>query len=211
MHPDPWLERWRPLIRVRAGGLPILELGCGAGDDTEVLWHNGAHVIAIDVSEEAIAKARTRVPAAEFYCRDMRAGFPSRAANLGVAVASLSLHYFPWDETLLLVKRIRDVLRRRGVLLCRLNSVKDIHHGAVGHPRIADDYYCVEGKAKRFFSRQSVGELFAQGWRIHAAEEKVTHKYAQPKYVWEVVAERAEAASERQLPATKIAISHYDK
>ena len=34
---DPWLKRWRPLIRERAGAGPVLEIGCGHGDDTATL------------------------------------------------------------------------------------------------------------------------------------------------------------------------------
>jgi [ribosomal protein S5]-alanine N-acetyltransferase len=31
MQPDPWLNRWVPLIRQHAAGSPVLEIGCGCG------------------------------------------------------------------------------------------------------------------------------------------------------------------------------------
>jgi len=34
---DPWLARWLPLLAERAGGRPVLELGCGGGRDTATL------------------------------------------------------------------------------------------------------------------------------------------------------------------------------
>jgi len=105
-------------------------------------------------------------------------------------VASLVLHYFPWRETLDLVERIRAALVPGGMLLCRVNSTNDVHFGAVGHPLIEENYHSVDGQPKRFFSRASVLALFAQGWAVQHVEEKVVHRYAQPKWLWEVVAER---------------------
>src|SRR5262249_51119518 len=120
---DRWLERWLPLIGERAAGVPILELGCGGGRDSGDLAAAGHRVVGIDRSEMAIARARARVPSAEFHCQDIRAPWPVERA--GVALASLSLHYFPWDETAALVERIRRILQPRGLLLCRLNSTND--------------------------------------------------------------------------------------
>ena len=42
-HEDPWLARWLPLIGERAASLPVLELGCGGGRDSEVLVAAGHH------------------------------------------------------------------------------------------------------------------------------------------------------------------------
>lgn len=187
---DPWLRRWLTLIRERAGSLPVLELGCGRGEDTATLVDAGHPVIAIDISQHSIAEAKARVPAAEYHCQDVRCAFPSSANELGVVVASLSLHYFAWPETRAVVDRIRDTLRSGGVLLCRLNSTNDINFGASGHIRIAENYYSVHGESKRFFDRQSIESLFATGWNILSVEELITHKYVHPKFLWEVILER---------------------
>ena len=47
MNPDPWLVRWLPLVRERAGGTPVLELGCGRGQDTLSLVEAGLSVVAL--------------------------------------------------------------------------------------------------------------------------------------------------------------------
>jgi len=193
---DPWLGRWLPLARERAGSAPILELGCGPGGDTATLVEAGFRVVAIDRSAEAIAAARGRVPeaAAEFHCRDFREPFPPAVAadaGVGVVVASLSLHYFPWAETRALADRIRATLWPGGVLLCRLNSTNDVHSGAGGgHPEIEPHYYSVNGRQKRFFDREAVDALFSDGWRTLSVEEMVIHRYALPKAAWEVVLEK---------------------
>ncbi len=190
MNGDPWLQHWLPLVHERAGGLPVLELGCGSGEDTATLVRAGHQVIAIDLSQSSIAAAKAKAPSAEHYCQDIRSPFPKRATGVGVIVASLSLHYFEWPETLALVERVRQTLRPGGVFLCRLNSTNDHNYGASGHPRIADNYFSVHGEPKRFFDRQSIHAIFARGWSALAEEELVIHKYAHPKSVWEVVVER---------------------
>ena len=187
---DPWLRRWLPFIRERAGKSPVLELGCGGGKDTATLLEAGFAVVAIDQSSRAIERARRRAPQAQFHAQDLRSPFPAPPGGAGVILASLSLHYFPWHETLALVERIHATLRPAGALLCRLNSTHDHHYGASGHPRIEDNYFLVKGAPKRFFDRATVEVLFAGGWRILSAEECVIDRYALPKVVWELVLER---------------------
>ena len=189
MSADPWLERWQPLIASYANQTPILELGCGAGDDTVTLAQAGYDVVALELSAESVAKVKARVPGACVHCQDIRAPLPVSPGGAGVVVASLSLHYFEWEETMDLIERIRQTLNHPGLLLCRLNSTNDHNYGASGHPRISENYYCVNGKPKRFFDRDAVVKLFASGWNLLSMEELITHKYEQPKALWEIALE----------------------
>ncbi len=187
---DPWLGRWLPLIERHAAGRPILELGCGEGRDSVVLVAAGHRVIGIDGSAKAIETARQRVPAGTFHCQDLQSPFPVAEAAVGVVVASLSLHYFPWADTEELVRSVRRTLMPGGMLLCRLNSTNDRHFGAVGHPPIEENYYNVDGEPKRFFDRASVDRLFNGGWWTIDRGEWVIDRYDHPKVAWEVVLER---------------------
>jgi SAM-dependent methyltransferase len=189
MSDDPWLERWLPIIASKAGDLPILELGCGSGRDTQVLAGAGHRVVGLDLSASAVEEAAARVPNCEFHCQDVRAPFPVQAAN--VVLASLSLHYFSWLETVALVGRIRDTLRPSGLLLCRFNSTEDHNFGASGHPEIEPNYYLVNGEPKRFFDRAAIEKLFASGWNILELRHQVVDRYSLPKALWEVGLERA--------------------
>jgi SAM-dependent methyltransferase len=193
MYPDPWLERWLPLITDKAGTGSVFEIGCGYGDDTATLVMAGLGVVAIDLSSDAVARARLRVPQARVEQQDVRASFPVGEASVGVLVASLSLHYFPWAETVSLVSRIRAVLRPGGVFVCRLNSTDDHNYGATGHDPIEADYYRVDGEPKRFFDRAALERLFAEGWNCLSQEQYTTNKYPMPKVVWEVVLEKTPA------------------
>ncbi len=195
--PDDWLPRWLPLLRESvdaAGGAPVLELGCGPGRDTETLVASGLRVVALELLPTQLAQARQRVPeGADFHLQDIRAPFPVEEA--GAVLASLSLHYFGWAETLTLAARLHRVLRPGGLLLCRLNSVRDVHHGAQGgHPRIdpADPHFLrVDGWDKRFFDRPQVEAMFAGGWDWIGLEERTVMRYEQPKVLWEAALRRA--------------------
>ena len=67
---DRWLDRWLPLIAERAGDAPVLEIGCGHGDDTAVLAAAGLRVVAFDLSALSVAAARLRVPSARIERQD---------------------------------------------------------------------------------------------------------------------------------------------
>ena len=187
---DNWLDRWLPVAVARAGGAPVLELGCGHGDDTVALAAAGLRVMAFDLSATAVGIVKVRVPSAVVERRDIRAPWPEQARELGVVVASLSLHYFSWVETLAIVQRLRAALRPGGVLLCRLNSTEDKNFGAQGHPEIEPNFFMVNGEPKRFFDEPSIHSLFAPGWRVLSLEHFTTRKYVKSKSLWEVVVER---------------------
>ena len=189
---DPWLDRWLPLIRERAAATPVLEIGCGHGDDTVVLSRAGLKVYAFDLSRIAVAIARLRAPSAIVERKDIRDPLPEPARALGAIVASLSLHYFPWKETEALVQRIRAALRPGGLLLCRLNSTQDHHFGASGHPELEPNFFLVKGAPKRFFDQRAIASVFARGWNTLSLEHFTTPKYIRPKALWEVVLERAD-------------------
>lgn len=193
---DPWLDRWLPLVRKRAGAGLVLEIGCGHGDDTATLANAGLNVRAFDLSALAVGVAKVRVPSAVVERRDIRDPFPEELRDVAVVVASLSLHYFSWAETQSIVRRIRSALGPAGILLCRLNSTQDHHFGAKGHPEIEPNFFLVKGEPKRFFDEASIDSLFGAGWKRLSLEHFVTGKYVKPKALWEVVLERGDALRE---------------
>jgi hypothetical protein len=101
-------------------------------------------------------------------------------------VANLSLHYFSWHDTEKVVADIRRVLAADGCLLCRVNSVADMEHGAGQGTRIEENYYNVDGKLKRFFNKERIGELF-RGWEMLLCDEHRMTRSGKTKVLWEVV------------------------
>lgn len=195
MLPDLWLSRWLPQVKQAANGRPVLEIGCGIGDDTSTLVKAGLAVVAFDISAASVAATQVRVPAARVTCQDVRAPFPLGDGEAGAVVASLTLHYFPWSETLELVRRVWRTLAPGGMFLCRLNSIEDKHFGATGHPVIEPNYFLVDGQPKRFFDRPGVDALFESGWAVLSTEHRTTKKYVRSKALWETVAQKVAASS----------------
>ena len=154
----------------------------------------GLRVVAFDLSALAVTAARLRVPAARIERRDVRDPWPLGDASVGVLVASLSLHYFPWAETLALAERARRTLRPGGLLLCRLNASDDVNFGARGHREIERGLYDVDGTPKRFFGRDDVLRMFAAGWTVRSLEPFRSRKYGRAKALWEAVLERRDEA-----------------
>jgi len=187
MSEDPWLERWIPALKSATSGSALLEIGCGSGQDTRTLLVHGLKVVAFDLSHEQVAKARLAAPGASISVQSVLEPFPLEGAGIGAVVASLSLHYFTWQETASLVERVRRTLKPGGILLARFNSTEDVNYGAVGHQEIEPGLFLVEGQKKRFFSRDSINRLFGPAWQIQSMQHMVTHKYQSPKSLWEVV------------------------
>jgi SAM-dependent methyltransferase len=187
MQNDPWLDKWLTLLREKAAGGYVLELGCGWGQDTTDLLTTGCPVIATDISAENLTKCARSAPGAKLLQMDNGRPFPFADHSLAVIVASLSLHYFSWNVTLKITSELKRCIRDSGLLLVRLNSTNDHHFGADSNVEIEPNFYQVGDRTKRFFDEASV-RRFLQGWEIQFLEENVIHRYQKPKWVWEAMA-----------------------
>ncbi|MGH3088651.1 MAG: class I SAM-dependent methyltransferase [Rubrobacteraceae bacterium] len=184
-----WLERWEEILE-SSRGIPILELGCGGGQDTRFLVERGFPVIATDFSEEALKLTRRNAPEAEVRHLDMTRGLPFPSESFQVVVASLCLHYFPWRETVGIAAEIHRCLKPNGFLLVRLNSRDDEFYKSAEKQRIEENFYLVDGMPKRLFDRKSLEALFAEGWKIASAEERTTGRFGGAKTLWEIAVKK---------------------
>lgn len=187
---DQWLRRWVHLLRESVGDGVVFELGCGNGADLAMLAAEGFQVIGVDRSPAAIAAAGKKISPQSLYCQDLREQFPPASQNARGVIASLSLHYFSDVQTRDVMCRIRECLVPGGIFLCRVNSTRDDHFGAVGHCIVEKNLYLVNGQLKRFFDEAALLSLFREGWEICSVQEKTIQRYALPKIVWEIVARR---------------------
>ena len=72
---DEWLEKFDEIIN--ACETPILDLGCGSGNDTLYLLNKGKKVISCDQSENAIKNIKKNFPEVfDAKCFNMLDGFP---------------------------------------------------------------------------------------------------------------------------------------
>jgi len=185
------MARWRALLPRAGAGSPVLELGCDTGGDTVWLLREGLAVVATDLSMDALRVHREAAPAAMRLQHDLREPLPFRDGAFAAVVASLCLHYFDWRTTVRAVAEVRRCLAPGGVLLCRLNSVRDVLHGAGQGEEIEPRYFrqaAHYASFKRFFEVDDLERLFAPGaWHTVSREERTVRRYAEPKVAWELV------------------------
>lgn len=182
-NPDPWLERH--IEALRQSGQRAVEIGCGPGTDAALLAAHGFRVVAFDRANPGRAN---RGAAAEWVVADA-AALPFRAHSFDVAVASLSLHYLPWAETLRVVRQVGELLVPGGAFLFRVNADDDVHHGAGQGEELEPGYFRVTGDAgfwsesKRFFREQDVRDVLPPGFAIESLEHRTILRFRQPKQV----------------------------
>ena len=186
---DDWLEAYSSRLEAAKGGLG-LDLGCGLGNDTDWLLERGHRVVACDYSRPALEAVARRHPGLETRCLDLRDELPFGDASASIAIADLSLHYFFLEETRRIVAGISRVLVPKGLLLCRLNSTKDVNHGAGRGLELEPGFFFHEGCYKRFFSRAGIEAVFSKDWIEIAGSEKSMHRYSQEKWLWELALEK---------------------
>ena len=193
--PDLWLEAWLPQLRSAARDGQVLELGCDTGQDTRWLAEHGFAVVATDISAQALQACAQVVPSAQCIQLDVREPMPFADARFGVVIASLCLHYFDWATTVRAVAEIRRCLARGGLFLCRVNSDRDVLHGAGQGVEIEPGFYRQDARyatSKRFFAAADLDRLFpGVHWRELSRREVTIHRYAQPKVAWELALVRA--------------------
>lgn len=183
---DLWLDAYENFLS-EAKKETIIDLGCGYGGDTLYLTERGYRVLACDFSEVALRRIAKHIPQAETKQVDMTAGLPFADESTGAVVADLSLHYFAWEDTVNIVNDIARILKPKGVLLARFNSVGDVHFGAGLGVELEPNYYEHDERRKRFFDEEDLRRLFVD-WSIETVIETDLHRYNKPKRCWELVA-----------------------
>lgn len=180
---DDWLEQFDSIIE--ACNMPILDLGCGSGNDTLYFIEKGKKVIACDQSLNAINNIQKNFPEAlDAKCFNMLDGFEFEDDFFGIICADLSLHYFTESDTRKILKEIRRILVPGGHLFVRVNSVNDINHGAGQGIEVEHHLYRTEeGMLKRFFDEVDVKRLFSD-FKIVFCEEQKMLRYSSEKIVF---------------------------
>jgi len=111
-------------------GRKMVEVGCGTGRNTAWLAEHAAEIVALDFSDEMLARARDRVndPRVRLVQHDARAKWPLADSSADVVVAMLILEHIENLETFF--AEAARVLRHRGQLfLCELHPMRQLTGG----------------------------------------------------------------------------------
>jgi len=186
---DDWLYSCEK--EIQACKTPIIDLGCGTGNNTKYLLDKGKEVIPCDFAEMAIANIKNKFPQVkQVECFDMTNGLPFADGFTDIVIADLSLHYFSEDTTYNILAEIKRVLKPNGLLCFRVNSVRDTNHGAGQGKEITKHFYETEdGRQKRFFDKKDI-EIFWQAWNIIFCKEENMHRYELNKVLWRCLAQK---------------------
>jgi SAM-dependent methyltransferase len=185
---DLWLDKYEDML-IKSKDIPVIDLGCGFGNDTLYLKERGYEVVSCDFSEEALGRLSNFIDNLTVKCFDMKDGLPFEDNFAKIIISDLSLHYFSWRDTQKILEEIDRVLMSDGVLLCRVNSTKDVNYGAGQGIKIEEYYYDIDGNLKRFFNEEQLRELF-KAWNVKYINECEINRYKNRKTLWEIAIEK---------------------
>jgi SAM-dependent methyltransferase len=123
---DVFIRRWgrrtgrcpallRELLTLAGPGAALLDLGCGAGQDTRWLLARRHHAVGLDGAGPLLLHARRRHRRAPLVRGDMRA-LPFKPGSFGAVWAAASLIHLPKAETGRLLRALRLLVPAGGLL-----------------------------------------------------------------------------------------------
>lgn len=180
---DNWLQKFDSIID--GCSTPILDLGCGTGNDTLYLIQKGKTVIPCDQSHNAMDMIKKNFPEIkDTRCFNILDGLPFVKESFDLIIADLCLHYFREKDTFRILNDINEKLTRNGHLILRVNTVNDVNHGAGQGKEIEPHLYeTKEGMIKRFFDNNDMKHFFKMFDIVYCKEEKML-RYSEEKNVY---------------------------
>ena len=186
---DNWLDKYLDILQ--KSSTPVLDLGCGFGNDTLYLMERGMKVISCDYSVEALANLKRNIPNADARKVDISKKLPFDDEEVDCVIADLTLHYFDNKTTISIMQEIKRILKVGGHLLARVNSVKDVNHGAGQGKELEHNFFFVEGYNKRFFDMEDVNKYFSIIGKVEAHEAEML-RYEKAKKLIEIKVEKVD-------------------
>lgn len=180
---DDWLDKYKSVIDNCTS--PVLDIGCGGGNDTYYFLQHGKRVISCDQSPNAITNILKNFPEIEeARCFNFLDGFDFEDNTFEIVCADLCLHYFRMKDTKFILKELKRILIAGGHLFVRVNSVKDVNHGAGQGVEVEKHLYKLEdGTIKRFFDIEDIQSIFSE-FDVEFCEEQKMLRYSSEKIVY---------------------------
>lgn len=150
----------------------LIELGCGNGRDAVYFSQNGVHVVAIDQSELSIynlqknkSNNRIKFIADDFIKTDML-----KESEHDYVYSRFTMHSITEEEEDVVLNRVYSTLKKEGMLLIEVRSVKDDIYG-LGR-EVAKNTYIYNEHCRRFIViEELIDKLESIGFEIIFANE----------------------------------------
>lgn len=142
---DNWLTDYE--TEIEKCTTPIIDLGCGLGNNTLYLLEKGKEVVACDYAEVAIKTIEKEMPKAQTKLFDMTEKFPFQDNYTDIVIADLCIHYFTEEVTKNIIEEIRRILKLNGILIFRVNSTQDSN--VIAHHEKIDNNFIWQEKCKK--------------------------------------------------------------
>ena len=117
--PHPYLQEWLQTYPPQAQGKSALVIGCGLGDDAEILASVGYQVTAFDISPSAIAWCKKRFPESEvnYQVGDLFALNPTWKNKFDLVFECRNIQALPLDVRSQVIRAIATTVAPSGTLL----------------------------------------------------------------------------------------------
>ena len=184
---DNYLDDYKDILN--SCKTKVLDLGCGAGNNSLYLLKHGFKVVGVDYSDVALKIVNDKLKDVETILTDISNPLPFEDNSFDLVIADLSLHYFNKETTKQIMKEIKRILTENGYLIARVNSIDDLNYGAMQGKKIEDNYYYVNGYNKRFFSKEDCLYYFSIIGEVKVKEASML-RYSKPKKVLEVLVKK---------------------
>lgn len=167
----------------------ILELGCGAGNDSNYFATLAHQVLATDFSDVAIDKNREQYQAdnLKFEVLDITEGLPFKNNSYDLVYARLSLHYFSDQKTREIIQEIERTLKPGGLLAFVCKSTSDPKYGQ--GKEIENDMF-ESDHVRHFFSEKYARELLKDKFEIIKIESGEEQFYSENSAFVKVIARK---------------------
>lgn len=167
----------------------ILELGCGAGNDSVGFAKAGHIVIATDFSDIAIQQ-NSEIYKGEnnltFKVLDLNKRFGFSDNSFDVVYARLSLHYFTDLVTRRIFDEIHRVVKPKGRVCFMCKSVDDLIYG--DGEEIEKDMFDRGGHVRHFFSEEYVKDILKDNFQIETINSDTKQLYNRKSSFIQVIA-----------------------
>lgn len=162
----------KDILKYLESGKKLIELGCGNGRDAIFLSNNKIDVVAIDQCESSINNLKSSVSSdnIEFVADDFIETKLLERESFDYVYSRFTLHSISEEQENKLINRVYEALKKDGLLLIEVRSVKDEIFGL--GKEIARNTYVYNNHSRRFVVlNELVEKLKSIGFEIDFVDE----------------------------------------